>query len=800
MTVKRISQDRREGSDVTPSQGMAEAAFPVHKANSSAISVSLPKVDAPSMATPDGRHLVQTPQWLEPALTVLAALPAAIALYLGQASLAVSFLMVLLGLSLWRGHLRLSAATKAAAQERLKLSGEIECLEDKAWELRESEERYRSLGEAFGDLVLHCDAAGKVIFANQALCTMFGVQAENLHGTLFSPDVLANSRADLTHLSQGGYVARELQIATPTGNRWFHWIDLPIRDEMTGLNATRSVARDITDHKSAQEALENARQKAEQANHAKSRFLAMVSHEMRTPLNGILGMSSLLRDTDPSPEQAAYVDAVSTSGQALLALIEDMLDLTLIEAGRFEPRPAEVNLHTLVEEVCELLAGRAHAKSIELAPFVSLGVPPLVLADEGRIRQVLVNLVGNAIKFTEKGGVCVRVATLPVSLASAEDIVRFQFIISDTGPGLGEADRVRIFDEFYQADSAATRRHGGAGLGLSISQGIVRALGGEIAVQSQAGKGSSFRFELELPVIADATERTKTRLAGQRVLVVSSGVAEPQAIAEYVEASGGTAEIAPTLADAQKRIAAIGSDMPGSAGFDVLVFDPSIARNPSLSLQKLLCKMATPPFTVVMVQPGDRSRTEGQTSGSFDAWLVRPVRRSSLLRVLGERSAEQPDLRSMQAVARPLLAPGETLHRLEVLVAEDNCVNALLVRTVLEKAGQNVTMAADGREALARVRELAASGRQYDLVLMDLHMPQMDGLSAIRAIRKSEKRAGLPHTRILTLSAEEQNSAQLESRQAGANGYITKPVSPNALVDLLRSHGATDKNSVKMAS
>lgn len=702
---------------------------------------------------------------------------------------------------------KMANRTFADAAARLQLIADIEALEDKAWELRESEERYSSLAQAFGDLVLHRDAAGRVIFANAALCQLFALDAGALAGTRFSPLILDDSRADLAHLNQGGFAARELRIATPCGPRWFHWIDLPIRDVESGENAIRSVARDITDHKLAQEALQNARIKAEQANLAKSRFLAMVSHEMRTPLNGILGMSSLLRDTELSPEQAAYVDAVSSSGQALLALVEDMLDLTLIEAGRFEPRPEEFDPRHLVEEVCELLAGRAHVRGIELAPHVASQVPDLVRADAGRIRQVLVNLVGNAIKFTEKGGVCVSLCATPQPGVTGTGSSRLDFAISDTGPGLSAEDCQKVFGEFFQADSASTRRHGGAGLGLTISQGIVRRMGGEISVESASGKGTAFSFSLDVPTAIDPCKPVPTgadgALSGQFVLIVSAGVAEPQAIARYVWENGGTARIAPTLAEA---LALLGSNVPKKVGqgpvagektIDVLVFDPAISRDPALSLQRLLRKAVHRPFAVVMVQPGERARQGGQIAGGFDAWLVRPVRRGSLLRVLGERRSEHQDARIAQFVRRPLLVPGEHLPVLDVLIAEDNLVNALLVRTVLEKAGQRVTMAGDGRQAVAHCRKRAAQGQQFDLVLMDLHMPQMDGLSAIRAIRKLERRSGLAPSRIFTLSADEQSSAQLESRRAGANGYVTKPVSPHSLVDLLRSHGTTSETAVK---
>ncbi|MGI9402400.1 MAG: histidine kinase dimerization/phospho-acceptor domain-containing protein, partial [Rhizobiaceae bacterium] len=291
------------------------------------------------------------------------------------------------------------------------LRGELETLEDKTWELRESEERYRSMAEAFGDLVMHRDAQGHILLVNAPLAAELGGTPDTVVGTKLNQKILDAIGVE----TQSGLAAiREVELPVSSGTRWFQWIDIPIRDEATGKAAIRSVARDITSHKLAEKSLETSRKRAESANLAKSRFLAMVSHEMRTPLNGILGMSGLLRDTSLTPEQTTYNDAVHSSGRALLALIEDMLDMTLIEAGRFEPKIAEINPQQLVEEVCELLSARAHQKGIDLANVISPEVPALVKTDGGRVRQILMNLVGNAIKFTERGGVLVSLTSVTI--------------------------------------------------------------------------------------------------------------------------------------------------------------------------------------------------------------------------------------------------------------------------------------------------------------------------------------------------------------------------------------------------
>jgi len=644
---------------------------------------------------------------------------------------------------------------------------ELELLQDRTWELKEGEERYRLLAETFGDLVVQRDSAGLVQFASDGLAELLGIPAAGLIGKPL-PD----------EFSIGGG-RREIHIDASDGPRWLLWIDMAVRDARTGAPAIRSAARDITGHKLAEQALEAARARAEQASQAKSRFLATVSHEMRTPLNGILGMSALLADTALSPEQAAYNDAIHASGSGLFALIEDMLDLTLIEAGRFEARPERFDPARLCEEVCELLAGRARQKRIELATIVGARVPAQVTADAGRIRQVLVNLVGNAVKFTEKGGVTLRLDAAPAEAGR----VKLAFAIADTGPGFGPRDAVRIFDEFVQLDQAPTRRHGGAGLGLSISQGIARRLGGRLTVETERGRGATFRFALEVPASPRPGNAASRALARRNVLLVSRGRVEASAIAETIAAAGGRAQHARSLAAARRMLR---EARASGAPFDTLVVDPAISRDAAVSLKRLLAGPGDRPFAVVLAQPGMRAGLAALLAESFDAYLVRPVRRASLARVVGERRPDRREQGRLPPAAGSMAGPTGRRTGIpggrRVLVAEDNAVNALLARTVLERAGQAVTLAGNGRQAVAACREAAAAGTPFDLVLMDLHMPVMDGAAAIRSIRRLPG----PAPRIVTLSADEQVEAREASRRAGADAFLTKPVAPLALLDILR--------------
>lgn len=685
-------------------------------------------------------------------------------------------------LPIWPLWLLLGRERAAARRERLRLTGEIERQCDLAWELRESEELYRGLAEAFGDVVVHRDSRGHVLFANSALGRLLDVDPATLLGKPLDLQILeaAPLAPAMTGEAGAGERAsnpvRELCIATPSGPRWFRWIDLPMRDETSRQTARRSVARDITDHKLTEKALQEARNRAEQANRAKSRFLATASHEMRTPLNGILGMSGLLRETGLTQEQASYNSAIESSGAALLALIEDMLDITAIEAGRFEPRREAFDAGRIVEEVCELLAPRAFEKDIEIAAIVSPDTPRSAIGDAGRLRQVLVNLVGNAIKFTRTGGVLLR---LESRAAQAGEAV-LDFYVRDTGPGIGADDLQRVFEEFVQLDSAPTRRHGGAGLGLAISRAIVQRLGGEIEVRSQPGEWTEFRVSVHVRVHQPATEGAGAELSGQSVLLVCPGAVEPDAIARTIVAAGGRALV---CRSPQEADAAMASKARAGEIVTALILDPSGSGDAARMLATLKAHCPTAPFCAVLVRPGERAALPDHLGGGFDGYLVRPVRRASLIKLLAERQSATVGIQP--AGVRQAARPEGHRQRFEILIAEDNAINALLARTVLERAGQSVTVVGDGREALGAFAARARDGKPFDLVLMDMHMPGSDGIAAIRAIRRLERREGLARARIFVLSADQQAGAREKSARAGSDGFLAKPVAPAELVGVL---------------
>src|SRR6204780_4161467 len=368
-----------------------------------------------------------------------------------------------------------------------------EALADRNWELKEAEERARSLFESQGDLIVLRDADGAITFVNDAYCELAQQPRSALVGSDFKLTVLEQG-ASL--LERNGTRIHDQRIATPGGPRWIAWREGLVRSDAGQPAEMQSVGRDVTDRTETERALSEARDQADAASRAKSRFLAMASHEIRTPLNGIIGMSGLLLDTQLTPEQITYAKAVKTSGDALLSLIEELLDYSKIEAGKIDLEHRPFALAGLIEDITELLAPRAQAKNLEIPAYVDERLPVQVIGDSARLRQVLLNLAGNAIKFTTSGGVA-----LMVEPGIWPGEISFQ--VRDTGIGIAPEAQQRIFREFEQADDRIARSYGGTGLGLSISERIVKRMGGRITLESTPDVGSTFEVSIPLAAAED---------------------------------------------------------------------------------------------------------------------------------------------------------------------------------------------------------------------------------------------------------------------------------------------------------
>ncbi len=672
-------------------------------------------------------------------------------------------------------HVRLGADLDRLADENRRLADRLESLADTAWELHESEERYRNLIDAQGDLVVHCDAEGRVTFVNPAFTRAFGLAVDALAGKPLALAPLAEARAELDHAAGKDIAARDLKLATLTGPRWFAWVDIRVRDDKGALGPIYSVARDITARKEVEQALVEAREKAEAANRAKSRFLATVSHEFRTPLNGILGLTGLLLETRLTPDQETYAEGVRSSGEALLGLIDDMLDFSKIEAGRLDLRPEPTDIEALTQEIVELLAGRAHAKGIDIAAAVAAAVPAEVAVDKTRLRQVLVNLAGNGVKFTLTGGVTVAAAV--EEPAAVGHPVRVAFSVADSGPGIAPEDAERIFGEFEQADTALTRAHGGAGLGLAISRRLVRRMGGELTLETRPGGGSTFRFSLDLPVLRDRGGEAPIELAGRRFLLVMPDGAEPAVLAGALAAAAADRRVVATVNEAA---ALSGAAAAASLAYDAVLIDRRAAADAGAALARIREAAGVEMPAAVLIEPGGRGEIEALRQAGFAAYLVRPVRRSSLLRIAtgittatGAFHVDPGDMRPRRSGA-----PRRAAAHLDVLLAEDNEISALLARAVLEGLGHTVTEVRDGAAAVRAVRE---AGGRFAAILMDLHMPGIDGLAASRAIRDHERKSGTPPAAILALTADVLAETRAEAERAGIDAVLEKPVAPDLL-------------------
>jgi len=553
----------------------------------------------------------------------------------------------------------------------------------------------------------------------------------------------------------------------------------PLLDDGNRCIGSIAVARDVTQHKRSEEALRLAREAAEAANHAKSSFLARMSHEIRTPMNGVLGMTELLLETGLTSTQRKYADTVQRSGRNLLGIINDLLDFSKIEAGKLELENVDMDLRRTIDDIVDLLAERAHAKGLELACSIPPDLPTHVRGDPLRLGQVLTNLVGNAIKFTEQGSVVIRVA----SVGETPGDVTMRFDVTDTGVGISHDAQSRIFDEFAQADGSTTRKHGGSGLGLAISRQLVEMMGGTIHVESAPGAGSKFWFSASFEKLA-AQPQAESRaapvglLTGVRALVVESSAINRGILLEQMANWEMSIRVAETPKQAMDLLVQAAAR---SVPYDLAIIDLGLPGVDALELARTIrgARADIAKLRLVMLTRRHADSRTAREAG-FDACLVKPVRQTMLYECLVNVMAGRPQ----EAVAAPVesapVSKVRTGIRGNILVVEDNLINQQVALGILQIQGYSVAVANNGREAL----DAYAKGA-FDLILMDCHMPEMDGFEATMEIRRREQASSGRRVPIVALTANAMAQDREECLNAGMDDHVAKPFSMQTMQEML---------------
>ncbi|MDP2606644.1 MAG: response regulator [Deltaproteobacteria bacterium] len=585
-------------------------------------------------------------------------------------------------------------------------------------------------------------------------------------------------------IDEKGQDSAEYRIILPDGSvRNVSKIERVVLDERGNVSRVIGVSMDVTERKEAETELRTAKDAAEAANRAKSEFLANMSHEIRTPMNGVIGMTDLLLETKLTSKQREYLGMVKSSANALLTVINDILDFSRIEAGKFELEPIDFNARDAIGDTANTVALRAHEKGLELIVDIDAAVPHTLRGDPGRLCQILVNLLGNAIKFTHHGEVILRVTT---EAATMQDLV-LHFSITDTGVGIPLDRQKSVFAAFTQADASMARTYGGTGLGLTISSQLVELMGGRIWVESEVGRGSTFHFTASFALVkapaAAAPDPDAVDLRDLHVLIVDDNSTNRRVLEKMFIGW----RMVPTLAaSVPEALAALRGAQESGRRFDLVLTDFQMPDADGFILAETIKKdPVIAGATVVMLtsasQPGDAARCREL---GIAAYLPKPIKplelRSAILLALGARSAERDRL---ALVTRHSLREGRETGR--ILLVENNSINQLVARRLLERRGHTVVVANNGRDALAILDEAAFVG--FGCLLMDIQMPEMDGLECTAIIRDKEKMTG-SHLPIIAITAYAMQGDEARCLAAGMDAYLSKPFKPVEFFDLIERY------------
>lgn len=685
---------------------------------------------------------------------------------------------------------RVAARTRELAQSHEELRAQARVLEATLAEreraqraLLDAEARYHSLVESLPLAAWSKDLEGRFTFGNRLFCEFLGKPLDQIIGCTdldFFPRELAEKyrRDDAAVVSQRSTFRDIERFRKSDGEELFVQVfKAPVFDASGQVIGTQGMAWDTTALVRAEAALRQAKEEAEAANRAKNTFLANISHEIRTPMNGVLGMTELLLESNPSPEQREYLAIVKESAEALLDVINDILDFSKIEAGRFELLPAPFGLRDLVFDSLRSLSPRAHRQGLDLACRVASNVPDALVGDAGRLRQVLLNLAGNAVKFTERGEVVVEVRS--IGMAAGE--VELQFDVRDTGIGIPPEKQQAIFVAFEQADTSTTRRFGGTGLGLAISSKLVEMMAGRIWVESTPGKGSTFSFTARFALQPDAEPppyvcpqpQDAALLAGLPVLVVERQAATRQILVETLRGWGLEPHPVETLPEAIAACERAALEKP----FAIALYGALGQPEGFETLRRLRRHSGCNGLIVLLEAFGQPANIARCRELGIFAYLLKPVKEEDLYAAVLALAAG----RSLVGPAGALGEGVPSCRSLCVLLAEDSEVNRQVAQGLLEKRGHTVVCACNGREAVELARQQA-----FDVILMDVQMPELDGFQAVQAIRRDEQALGR-HVPVIAMTAHVMKGDRQRCLDAGMDGYVSKPVNPRELFAVVES-------------
>ena len=658
----------------------------------------------------------------------------------------------------------------------------------KAMDARIEEQRsfYERVSETLGEGLYVQDPNGRCVYMNSEAERLLGWSRadflgrpvhDTIHTSADGQPIPQDACAIMRDLLARGEASMEDQYFQRKDGTCFpvSLASRAIRDEQGAITAVVVAFEDISSRKLVEQALRQAKDEAEQANRVKSDFLANMSHEIRTPMNGIIGMTALTLETELTPEQREYLLMVKSSADALLDIVNDILDLSKIEAGKMPLDASEFSLEHLLRETMHSLAVRAHQKHLELLLHVAPDAPSTVVGDAGRLRQVIVNLVGNAIKFTPHGEVEVTVRRLASPVAS---LACLSFSVRDTGIGIPEDKFRSIFESFSQADSSTTRQYGGTGLGLTISAQLVELMGGQITLHSVVGQGSTFTFVLNLPVTTDHTPpsvQQNSILRGMPVLLVDDNSTSRELLRDMLHSWHMQPVLCDNVVSAESALRhaheagspypllICDSDMPDANGFALVAQTKDISPS-TVNL-------------VLLASQGQRSQVAASLD-SVGGYVVKPVAQSELLDAIMTALGFQAELKDTLG---PPEEQSTQSHSLEILLAEDNDVNQALAIRLLEKLGHKVQLARNGAEAIQMWRD-----GHFQVILMDVDMPVMNGYQATREIRLLETSLGSSRTPIIAMTAHAMRGVREECMRHGMDGYVSKPINTELLLHELQ--------------